>query len=156
MRALVTGGAGFIGSHLVEALLRRNHHVTVIDDLSTGRFSNIEHLTAHPKFHFALETITNETVMDRLVSECDVIFHLAAAVGVQLVVSQPVHVIETNVFGSGMVLRLANRYRRKVLLASTSEVYGKGVNVPYSEEDDRVLGPTTSQSLELCLFQGDG
>jgi UDP-glucose 4-epimerase len=143
VRALVTGGAGFIGSHLVEALLRREYQVTVIDDLSTGRFSNIEHLTANANFRFALETITNETVMDRLVSECDVIFHLAAAVGVQLVVSQPVHVIETNVFGSGMVLRLANRYRRRVLLASTSEVYGKGANVPYREEDDRLLGPTT-------------
>ena len=143
MRALITGGAGFIGSHLAEALLRHNHQVMVIDDLSTGRFSNIEHLIEHPSFRFALETITNETVMDRLVSECDIIFHLAAAVGVQLVVSRPVHVIETNVFGSGMVFRLANRYRRKVLLASTSEVYGKGVNVPYNEEDDRVLGATT-------------
>lgn len=143
MRVLITGGAGFIGSHLAEALLRHDHQVMVIDDLSTGRFSNIEHLVGHPGFRIALETITNETVMDRLVSECDVIFHLAAAVGVQLVVSHPVQVIETNVFGSGMVLRLANRYRRKVLLASTSEVYGKGVNVPYREEDDRLLGPTT-------------
>ena len=143
MRALITGGAGFIGSHLAEALLGHGHRVLVIDDLSTGRFSNIEHLASRPDFDFALETITNETVMDRLVSECDVIFHLAAAVGVQLVVSHPVHVIETNVFGSGMVLRLATRYRRKVLLASTSEVYGKGTSLPFSESDDRLLGPTT-------------
>ena len=143
VRALITGGAGFIGSHLAEALLARGHQVMVIDDLSTGRFSNIQHLADHPRFGFALETIRNETVMDRLASECDVIFHLAAAVGVQLVVSDPVRVIETNVLGSAMVLRLANRYRRKVLLASTSEVYGKGVSVPFKEEDDRLLGPTT-------------
>ncbi|MGQ9668176.1 MAG: NAD-dependent epimerase/dehydratase family protein, partial [Anaerolineae bacterium] len=143
MRALITGGAGFIGSHLAEALLKQGHQVTIIDDLSTGRFENIAHLAGHPSFRFAIETITNETVMDRLVSECDVIFHLAAAVGVQLVVSRPVQVIETNVYGSAMVLRLANRYRCKVLLASTSEVYGKGLQVPFREEDDRLLGPTT-------------
>jgi len=140
---LITGGAGFIGSHLAETLLAGGHRVMVVDDLSTGRFSNIEHLTTNPDFGFALETITNETVMDRLVSECDIIFHLAAAVGVQLVVSRPIHVIETNVLGSAMVMRLANRYRRKVLLASTSEVYGKGINVPFREDDDRLLGPTT-------------
>jgi UDP-glucose 4-epimerase len=143
LRALITGGAGFIGSHLAEALLAQGHQVTIIDDLSTGRFENIAHLVGHPSFRFAIETITNETVMDRLVSECDVIFHLAAAVGVQLVVSRPVQVIETNVYGSAMVLRLANRYRCKVLLASTSEVYGKGVQVPFREDDDRLLGPTT-------------
>ncbi|MGC8825471.1 MAG: GDP-mannose 4,6-dehydratase, partial [Anaerolineae bacterium] len=143
MRALITGGAGFIGSHLAEALLAQGHQVTIIDDLSIGHFENIAHLVGHPSFHFAIETITNETVMDRLVSECDVIFHLAAAVGVQLVVSRPVQVIETNVYGSAMVLRLANRYRCKVLLASTSEVYGKGVQVPFREDDDRLLGPTT-------------
>jgi UDP-glucose 4-epimerase len=143
LRALITGGAGFIGSHLAEALLADGHRVMVIDDLSTGRFANIEHLTSNTNFGFAIETITNETVMDRLTSECDVIFHLAAAVGVQLVVNDPVRVIETNVFGTGVVLRLANRYRRKVLLASTSEVYGKGVSVPFAEDDDRLLGPTT-------------
>jgi UDP-glucose 4-epimerase len=143
MRALITGGAGFIGSHLAEALLERGEHVTVVDDLSTGRFENIAHLVGHPRFGFAIETVTNETVMDRLVSECDVILHLAAAVGVNLIVQQPVHTIETNVLGTGMVLRLANRYRRKVLVASTSEVYGKGVRVPFSEEDDRVIGPTS-------------
>ena len=143
MRALVTGGAGFIGSHLTEALLAQGHQVTVIDDLSTGRFENIAHLCPDPHFGFAIETITNETVMDRLASECDVIFHLAAAVGVKLIVERPVHTIETNILGTEMVLRLANRYRRKVLIASTSEVYGKGVRVPFSEEDDRVIGPTS-------------
>jgi UDP-glucose 4-epimerase len=142
MRALITGGAGFIGSHLAEALLAQGHHVTVVDDLSTGRFQNIAHLVKHPLFGFAIETITNETVMDRLTSECDVIFHLAAAVGVQLIVERPVHTIETNILGTEAVLRLANRYRRKVLLASTSEVYGKGVRVPFAEDDDRLIGPT--------------
>jgi len=143
MQALVTGGAGFIGSHLAEALLSQGHHVTVVDDLSTGRFRNIAHLTEHPMFSFAIETITNETVMDRLASQCDVIFHLAAAVGVRLIVEQPVHTIETNVLGTDMVLRLAHRYRPKVLIASTSEVYGKGVRVPFGEEDDRLIGPTS-------------
>lgn len=143
MRALITGGAGFIGSHLGEALLAQGHRVTVVDDLSTGRFENIAHLAQHPRFSFAIETITNETVMDRLASECDVIFHLAAAVGVKLIVERPVHTIETNILGTETVLRLANRYRRKVLIASTSEVYGKGVRVPFKEDDDRVIGPTS-------------
>jgi UDP-glucose 4-epimerase len=143
MLALVTGGAGFIGSHLSEALLVQGHRVTVIDDLSTGRFENIAHLCPNERFGFAIETITNETVMDRLASECDIIFHLAAAVGVKLIVERPVHTIETNILGTDMVLRLANRYRRKVLLASTSEVYGKGVRVPFNEDDDRVIGPTS-------------
>lgn len=143
MRALITGGAGFIGSHLAEALLAQGHRVMVVDDLSTGRFDNIAHLVEDPQFDFAIETITNETVMDRLTSECDVIFHLAAAVGVQLIVERPVHTIETNILGTEMVLRLANRYRRKVVVASTSEVYGKGARIPFSEDDDRVMGPTS-------------
>jgi UDP-glucose 4-epimerase len=143
MRALITGGAGFIGSHLAEALLAQGHHVTVVDDLSTGRFENIAHLVKHPLFGFAIETITNETVMDRLTSECDVIYHLAAAVGVKLIVERPVHTIETNILGTETVLRLANRYRRKVLVASTSEIYGKGVRVPFAEDDDRLIGPTS-------------
>lgn len=143
MRALITGGAGFIGSHLTETLLQAGHQVTVIDDLSTGRFENIQHLTALPHFRFAIETITNETVMDRLISECDVIFHLAAAVGVELIIQSPVHVIQTNILGTAAVLNIANRYRRKVLLASTSEVYGKNGNPPFKEDDDSLLGPTT-------------
>jgi UDP-glucose 4-epimerase len=140
---LITGGAGFIGSHLAEALLDRGDQVTVIDDLSTGRFENIAPLTRRPGFRFALETITNETVMDRLGSECDRILHLAAAVGVQLIVNDPVRTIETNVMGSEAVLKVARRYRRKVFLASTSEVYGKNNKVPFREEDDGVFGATT-------------
>lgn len=141
--ALITGGAGFIGSHLAEALLKKGDRVTVIDDLSTGRFENIEHLTSNPNFHFAIETITNQTVMDRLVSECDLIFHLAAAVGVDLIVRSPIHTIETNVMGTEMVLKTARRYRTKVMIASTSEIYGKSTKAPFSEDDDRVMGPTT-------------
>ncbi|MBN1284994.1 MAG: GDP-mannose 4,6-dehydratase [Anaerolineae bacterium] len=141
--ALITGGAGFVGSHLAEALLAEGHAVTVIDNLSTGRFENIAHLAEHPRFRFAIENIRNETVMDRLVSECHVIFHLAAAVGVNLIVESPIHTIETNVNGTEAVLRTARRYRRKVLIASTSEVYGKGTKVPFAEDDDRVVGPTT-------------
>lgn len=143
MRALVTGGAGFIGSHLTEFLLEAGHEVMVIDDLSTGRFENIEHLEGRPGFHYAIETITNDVVMDRLVSECNVIFHLAAAVGVELIVRSPVRVIETNIMGTEAVLRAAHRYRKKTLIASTSEIYGKSDKVPFREDDDRVLGPTT-------------
>jgi len=142
-RILITGGAGFIGSHLAEALLRRGHSVTIIDNLSTGRFENIAHLCRQPRFRFAIDSIMNEVVLDRLASECDVIFHLAAAVGVKLIVEQPVQTIETNVNGTMSVLRAAVRYRAKVLIASTSEVYGKGNRVPFSEDDDVVLGPTS-------------
>jgi nucleoside-diphosphate-sugar epimerase len=143
MKALVTGGAGFIGSHLCEKLLELGHQVTVIDDLSTGRMSNIEHLVDNPGFTFAIETILNETVMDRLICECDIIFHLAAAVGVELIVSRPVEVIETNILGSEMVLKIANRYKKKTMVISTSEIYGKSDKVPFREEDDSVMGPTT-------------
>lgn len=140
---LITGGAGFIGSHLADALLAQGNSVTVIDNLSTGRFENIEHLVGRPGFRFAIDTITNQMVMDRLVSECDVIFHLAAAVGVELIVKDPVWVIETNIMASHAVLEAAARYRKKVLLVSTSEIYGKTTKVPFGEDDDRVLGPTT-------------
>jgi UDP-glucose 4-epimerase len=142
-RVLITGGMGFIGSHLSEALLERGWHVTVADDLSTGRFANIEHLIGHPNFHFAVANITNEVVLDRLISEADVVFHLAAAVGVKLIVENPMHTVETNVIGTENVLRAALRYRAKVLIASTSEVYGKGSRIPFAEEDDVVLGPTS-------------
>jgi len=141
-RCLITGGAGFIGSHLSEALLEGGHTVTIIDNLSTGSFDNIQHLTDHPNFRFAIDTITNETVLDRLASECEVIFHLAAAVGVKLIVENPVHTIETNITGTEAVLKAAQRYRAQVLIASTSEVYGKGNRVPFSEDDDVLLGPT--------------
>jgi UDP-glucose 4-epimerase len=143
MRALITGGAGFVGSHLSEYLLSRGDEVAIIDDLSTGSLANIQHLTANPRFHFAVDTITNEVVMDRLASECDLIYHLAAAVGVEMIVRSPVHTIETNIMGTAHVFRVANRYRRKVVLTSTSEIYGKSNAVPFAEDDDRVLGPTT-------------
>lgn len=143
MHVLITGGAGFIGSHLAEALLAAGHRVTIIDDLSTGRFDNIAHLVGQPGFHFAIDSITNDIVLDRLTSECDMVFHLAAAVGVELIVRQPVHTIETNVMGTDAVLRTAARYRARVLMASTSEVYGKGSRVPFSETDDVLLGPTS-------------
>ena len=143
MRVLITGGAGFIGSHLAERLLKDGDEVTIIDNLSTGRFENIKHLTNNKNFHFAIETILNNTVMDRLISECDIIYHLAAAVGVMLIVRDPVHTIETNVLGTDTVLKIANRYRKKVFLVSTSEIYGKGVNELFNENDDRLLGPVT-------------
>ncbi len=143
MKTLITGGAGFVGSHLSEHLLSLGHEVAIIDDLSTGRLENIAHLRDSPRFHFAIDTITNEVVMDRLASECAIIYHLAAAVGVELIVHSPVHTIETNVMGTAAVLRVANRYRRKVVLTSTSEIYGKSNRVPFAEDDDRVLGPTT-------------
>lgn len=142
-RYLITGGMGFIGSHLAEALLDRGQQVTLVDDLSTGQFHNIEHLVDRPGFHFAVDDITSEVVLDRLASDCDVIFHLAAAVGVKLVVEDPVHTIETNVSGTQAVLNAALRYRARVLIASTSEVYGKGAHLPFAESDDCVLGPTS-------------
>ena len=142
-RALITGGAGFIGSHLAETLLERGDHVTIIDDLSTGTLANVQHLLGHPRLRLANESITNEMVLDRLVSECDVIFHMAAAVGVRLIIQEPVHTIETNVMGTETVLKTALRYRARVLVASTSEVYGKSDKVPFNEDDDVVLGPTS-------------
>ncbi len=142
-RVLITGGAGFIGSHLAEVLLEQGAFVTIIDNLSTGRFENIQHLTARPRFRFAIDSITNEVVLDRLASECDIIFHLAAAVGVKLIVENPVQTIETNVMGTEAVLKAALRYRAKVMVASTSEVYGKGNHIPFREDDDVVLGPTS-------------
>ncbi|MGQ9887363.1 MAG: NAD-dependent epimerase/dehydratase family protein [Aggregatilineales bacterium] len=140
--ALVTGGAGFIGSHLCERLLGAGWAVTVIDNLSTGRFENIAHLEGRPGFRYAIEDIRSIHVIDRLASECDVIFHLAAAVGVHKIISQPIETIEVNVGGTEIVLRAARRYRRKVVIASTSEVYGKGVRFPFHEDDDTLIGPT--------------
>ncbi|WP_343423346.1 GDP-mannose 4,6-dehydratase [Candidatus Flexifilum breve] len=135
--------AGFIGSHLAERLLEHGYQVTIIDNLSTGRIKNLAAIEHHPKFRTAIEDIRNIHVMDRLVSECDVIFHLAAAVGVQRIISEPIETIETNIGGSEVVLKTARRYRKKVLIASTSEVYGKGVRFPFHEDDDSVLGATT-------------
>lgn len=142
-RALITGGAGFIGSHLADALLAQGHRVVVVDNLATGRYENIAHLEGRPDFQYVFESATNEMVMDRLVSESDIVYHLAAAVGVELIVRDPVWTIETNLQATEVALRLARRYRRKLVLASTSEVYGKSAAIPYREDDDRVLGPTT-------------
>jgi UDP-glucose 4-epimerase len=143
-RALITGGAGFIGSHLGEALLANGCSVTVIDDLSTGRLANIEHLAPNPRFRSVVGSILDETILDGLVRECDVVYHLAAAVGVRLILEDPVHVIETNVLGTQAVLEVALRHRKKVILASTSEIYGKSRDVPSREESDRLLGPTNN------------
>ncbi len=142
IRALITGGAGFIGSHLAEHLLNAGQHVTVIDDLSTGRFDNIARLEHHPNFRYAIEDIRNIHVIDRLISECDIIYHLAAMVGVQKIINEPINTIEVNVGGTEIILKTARRYRKKVMIASTSEVYGKGVSFPFREDDDSLLGPT--------------
>jgi len=140
---LVTGGAGFIGSHLCELLLQQGHHVVAIDNLSTGRLDNVQHLVQNPEFQFVRETITNSQVLDRLTSEADIVIHLAAVVGVKLIVEDPVNTIATNIMGTEAVLTTANRYGCKVMLASTSEVYGKGFKVPFNEDDDTVMGPTS-------------
>jgi UDP-glucose 4-epimerase len=141
--ALITGGAGFIGSHLSDYLLARDYKVTIIDNLSTGRFENIAHLEKNPNFRFAIEDIRNLHITDRMVSECDVIFHMAAAVGVQKIIEEPINTIETNIGGTEVLLKAARRYRKKILIASTSEVYGKGVKFPFEEDDDSLLGPTS-------------
>ena len=139
---LITGGAGFIGSHLADALLKAGRQVTVIDDLSTGSLDNIRPLLDHERFHFARASVMDPIVLDRLTAEAGTVIHLAAAVGVQLIVDRPVHTIETNIMGTHAVLQAALRYRRRVLLASTSEVYGKGYRIPFAEDDDVLLGST--------------
>lgn len=139
MRVLVTGGAGFIGSHLCDALVQRGEEVFVLDDLSTGRFENIEHLDS---LTTVIDTTTNQEIVRDLVRDVDVVYHLAATVGVQLVVERPVYTIVNNLRGTEVVLEEACRYRRKFLLTSTSEVYGKGTGEIFNEEDDRVIGPT--------------
>ncbi|HVP10003.1 MAG TPA: GDP-mannose 4,6-dehydratase [Phycisphaerae bacterium] len=142
MRALITGGAGFIGSHLAERLLRTGHEVVALDNLSTGRMRNLSNVVNDARFQFVYDDVRNPHTLHVLIAECDVVFHLAAAVGVQLIVDQPVHTIETNIHGSEVVLATANKFRKPVLMASTSEVYGKSENVPFREDDDTVLGST--------------
>jgi len=142
MKALITGGAGFIGSHLTEKLLATGHEVVAVDNLSTGSLENIKHIQNNPKFEFIYDNVRNSETMHVLVDRCDVIFHLAAAVGVQLIVDEPVHTIETNIHGCEVVLSIANKFRKKILIASTSEVYGKSDAVPFREDDDTVLGST--------------
>lgn len=141
-KVLITGGAGFIGSHLSEELLKRGEEVFVIDDLSTGSIENIEHLKSNPKFHYTIDTIKNEPLLAELVDRCDVVYHLAAAVGVKLIIESPVNTIETNIYGTELVLKCANKKKKKVMVASTSEVYGKNNNVPFKEDYDVVLGST--------------
>ena len=143
MRALITGGVGFIGSHLAEELLNQGEEVYVIDDLSTGSIENIDHLRDKKGFLSTIETIYNEPVLAQLVDRCDVVYHLAAAVGVRLIVESPVHTIETNIHGTEAVLRLASKKKKKVIIASTSEVYGKSNQIPFREDADLMLGPTT-------------
>ena len=143
MKALITGGAGFLGSHLAERLLGRGDEVHVIDDLSTGSIENIEPMKRQQGFHYTIDTIMNEPVLAELVDRVDVVFHLAAAVGVRLIVESPVNTIETNVHGTEKVLKLANKKRKKVVLTSTSEVYGKADSVPFREDGDLVMGPTS-------------
>jgi UDP-glucose 4-epimerase len=140
--SLITGGAGFIGSHLAERLLAEGHRVLVVDDLSTGRFDNIAHLKGHERFEYFIDTIANEGLLAELVDRADWVYHLAAAVGVMLIVERPVSSIETNIHGTELVLRMAAKKNKRVLITSSSEVYGKGAKVPFSEEDDCVLGPT--------------
>ena len=143
MRVFITGGAGFVGSHLCEALLERGDEVSVLDNLSTGSIDNIAHLKGHPRFRYTIDTVENEPLLAELIDRADVVVHLAAAVGVKLIVEQPVHTIETNVHGTEVVLRHANKKKKLVLIASTSEVYGKSTTVPFAENADLVLGPTS-------------
>ncbi len=142
MRALITGGAGFIGSHLCEALLAGGHEVLILDNLSTGSIDNIAHLKGRPGFEYFVDSVDNEPLLAELIDRSDVVFHFAAAVGVKLIVEQPVHTIETNVHGTEVVLKHANKKKKLVVVASTSEVYGKSDDVPFREDSDLVLGPT--------------
>lgn len=140
MHVLITGGAGFIGSHLCDALIARGDRVTVLDNLSTGRLENINHLLQNPNFQFINGTILNEELIDKLVERVDEVYHLAAAVGVELVVKKPLESLITNIKGSEIVFEMAHRYHKKILITSTSEIYGKNVNIPLREDDDRILG----------------
>ena len=143
MKALITGGAGFIGSHLAESLLKKGYKVQIIDDLSTGSIENIDHLKGDPNFSYFLDTILNKPLMIELIDRADIVFHLAAAVGVRLIVEKPVHTIETNIKTTEIVLELCNKKKKPVLITSTSEVYGKLDLNKFAEEDDLVLGPTS-------------
>lgn len=142
MHWLITGGAGFIGSHLSELLIGQGEQVTVIDDFSTGRMENIAHLRSNPLFSMVRDSVENESTMNLLASRCDAIFHLASAVGVQLIVDEPVRTINTTIHGTEVVLEAAHRFGRPTLITSSSEVYGKGTRVPFAEDDDVVMGPT--------------
>jgi len=137
---LITGGAGFIGSHLAEGLLNSGYRVEILDDLSTGKIENVSHLEGNKNFSLVVGSILNEALVDKMVDRCDTVFHLAAAVGVELIVKKPMESLTTNIKGSEIILEMANRYHKKVLITSTSEIYGKNVNGPLKEDDDRILG----------------
>lgn len=143
MKVFITGGAGFIGSHLADAYVERGDEVFILDDLSTGSINNIRHLRKHPRFHYTIDSVHKPHVVAELVDECDVVFHLAAAVGVKLIVESPVRTIETNVHGTEVVLAQAHKKRKKVLVTSTSEVYGLSTQVPFREDGPLVMGATT-------------
>ena len=140
MNILITGGAGFIGSHLAEGLLNSGYRVEILDDLSTGKIENVSHLEGNKNFSLVVGSILNEALVDKMVDRCDTVFHLAAAVGVELIVKKPMESLTTNIKGSEIILEMANRYHKKVLITSTSEIYGKNVNGPLKEDDDRILG----------------
>lgn len=143
MHYLITGGCGFIGSHLAESLLRAGQQVTLLDDLSTGKISNVRHLESNPNLRILIGSVTDPDLVHEAVGECDAVYHLASAVGVKLIMEKPVETIDTIVTGTQIVLEQANRYRKPVLLTSTSEVYGKSTSVPFEEDGDRLAGPTT-------------
>jgi len=142
MKILITGGAGFVGSHLADKFIGQGHEITVIDDLSTGRYQNIEHLEGNPNFRLIIDTVLNAHLMEELIRETDRVFHMASAVGVRLIMEQPVKTIETIFHGTDVVLKFCSRYRKRVLIPSTSEVYGKGASIPFREEDDLLTGAT--------------
>lgn len=142
MKILITGGAGFVGSHMADRLIGEGHEITVIDNLSTGRYSNVEHLEGNTNFRLIIDTVLNQQLMEELIRESDRVFHMASAVGVRLIMEQPVKTIETIFHGTDVVLSRCARYRKRVLIPSTSEVYGKGVSVPFREEDDLLTGAT--------------
>jgi UDP-glucose 4-epimerase len=142
MKILITGGAGFIGSHLADKLIEQGHEITAIDNLSTGRYSNVEHLEGRNNFRLIIDTVLNERLMEELIRDTDQVYHMASAVGVRLIMERPVQTIETIFQGTDVVLRFCSRYRKRALIPSTSEVYGKGVSVPFREEDDLLTGAT--------------
>jgi UDP-glucose 4-epimerase len=142
MKILITGGAGFIGSHLADRLLEDGHEITIIDNLSTGRYSNIAHLEDHERVRLIIDTVLNDKIMEELIRETDRVYHMASAVGVKLIMERPVRTIETIFRGTDVVLGFCSRYRKRVLIPSTSEVYGKGISVPFREEDDLLTGAT--------------
>jgi UDP-glucose 4-epimerase len=142
MKILITGGAGFVGSHLSDKLIEQGHEITVIDDLSTGRYANVEHLEGDKNFRLIIDTVLNERLMEELIRETDRVYHMASAVGVRLIMEQPVKTIETIFHGTDVILKFCSRYRKRVLIPSTSEVYGKGAKVPFSEDDDLLTGAT--------------